>query len=135
MATEENLTKRGRVRPKGSKNKVSAEAKQVIAQAAEALGGAERLLAWAQLDPANAKAFWTTIYPKLVALTVAGDPERPLGIAVVERRIIPAAAHWELTRRPHLSRSWSLRATCQPPGGVDLARSPTSAKTPCRGRV
>jgi hypothetical protein len=90
MATEENLTQRGRGRPKGSKNKVSAEAKAVIAEAAEALGGAERLLAWAQLDPANEKAFWTTIYPKLVSLTVAGDPNNPLGFSVLERRIVKA---------------------------------------------
>ena len=90
MTTEENLTNRGRGRPKGSKNKVSAEAKAVIAEAAEALGGAGRLLEWAQSDPANEKAFWTTIYPKLVSLTVSGDPDNPLGIQVVERRIVQA---------------------------------------------
>lgn len=90
MATE-NLTRKGRGRPKGSKNKVSAEAKQVIAEAAEGLGGSERLLTWAKADPANEKAFWTQIYPKLVALTVAGDPNSPLGIAVVERRIVRPA--------------------------------------------
>lgn len=89
MATE-NLTRKGRGRPKGSKNKVSAEAKQVIAEAAEGLGGAKRLLAWAKSDPANEKAFWTTVYPKLVALTVAGDPENPLGFSIVERRIVHA---------------------------------------------
>lgn len=90
MATEGNLTNRGRGRPKGSKNKVSAEAKAVIAEAAEGLGGASRLLAWAQSDPQNEKAFWATIYPKLLPLTVAGDPESPLGIAVVERRVVKA---------------------------------------------
>lgn len=88
MASEDNLTKRGRGRPKGSKNKVSAEAKSVIAEAAEALGGSARLLAWAQLDPSNEKAFWTTIYPKLVSLTVAGDPDNPIGLKVLERRIV-----------------------------------------------
>lgn len=90
MATDENLTQRGRGRPKGSRNKVSAEAKAVIAEAAEALGGAERLLAWAQLDPLNERAFWSTIYPKLLPLTVAGDPDNPLGIAIVERRVVKA---------------------------------------------
>jgi hypothetical protein len=82
MANPENLeARKGRGRPKGSQNRVSAEAKQVIAEAAEALGGSERLLAWAQLDPANERAFWTTIYPKLVALTVAGDKDNPLQVA------------------------------------------------------
>lgn len=78
MATTENLTRKGRGRPKGAQNKVSAEAKEVIAQAAEALGGSTRLLAWVKLDPQNERAFWTTIYPKLVALTVASDPANPL---------------------------------------------------------
>ena len=90
MAAEENLTNRGRGRPKGSKNKVSAEAKAVIAEAAEGLGGAARLLEWAQSDPANEKAFWTSIYPKLVSLTVSGDPDNPLGIQIVERRVVKA---------------------------------------------
>lgn len=90
MASDDNLTNRGRGRPKGSKNKVSAEAKSVIAEAAEGLGGAERLLEWAQSDPQNERAFWATIYPKLLPLTVAGDPDNPLGIAVVERRVVKA---------------------------------------------
>jgi hypothetical protein len=92
MANPENLeARKGRGRPKGSKNKVSAEAKQVIAEAAEALGGSERLLAWAQSDPLNERAFWTTIYPKLVALTVAGDPDNPVGLRLIERTIVRPA--------------------------------------------
>jgi hypothetical protein len=91
MATEENLTNRGRGRPKGSQNKVSAEAKSVIAQAAEELGGAARLLAWAQSDPANEKAFWATIYPKLLPLTVAGDADNPIGLTLIERTIVRPA--------------------------------------------
>lgn len=91
MANPENLeARKGRGRPKGSKNKVGDEAKAVIAEAAEGLGGAKRLLQWAKADPANEKAFWATIYPKLLPLTVAGDPENPLGIAVVERRVVKA---------------------------------------------
>lgn len=81
----ENLTNRGRGRPKGSKNKIGAEAKQVIAQAAEGLGGAERLLEWAKSAPENEKAFWATIYPKLLPLTVSGDPDAPLSVEVAFR--------------------------------------------------
>lgn len=90
MATTENLTRKGRGRPKGSKNKVSAAAKDVIAQAAEGIGGADRLLAWAKEAPENERAFWTTIYPKLVSVTVSGDPENPL-ITAIERRIVRPA--------------------------------------------
>lgn len=76
MANPENLeATKGRGRPKGSLNRVGKEAKEVIAEAAAALGGAERLIAWAQLDPANEKAFWATIYPKLLPLTIGGDPD------------------------------------------------------------
>jgi len=49
--------------------------------AAAGLGGSERLLAWVKEAPENEKAFWTTIYPKLVSLTLAGDPTAPLQVA------------------------------------------------------
>ena len=86
----ENLTNKGRGRPKGSKNKVTAEAKAVIAGAAEALGGMDRLVEWAKADPQNEKAFWSTVYPKLLPLTVAGDADNPLTIRTIERAIVKA---------------------------------------------
>jgi len=70
---EENLTKRGRGRPKGSPNKLSKEAKDVIASVAQSIGGAERLQTWVQADPKNESAYWTTIYPKLLPLTLTGS--------------------------------------------------------------
>ena len=60
-------------RPKGVPNKTTQAAKDAIAQAAEQLGGADRLVAWAQEDPANERAFWSTIYPKLLPLQVNGS--------------------------------------------------------------
>lgn len=53
-------------RPKGSVNKTTKAAKDAIAQAAEGLGGHDRLIEWAKEDPKNEAAFWTTIYPKLI---------------------------------------------------------------------
>lgn len=70
-----NLARKGRGRPKGSPNKLGKAAKDVIAQAAEGLGGADRLLSWAQEAPENERAFWATIYPKLLPLTIGGDPD------------------------------------------------------------
>lgn len=67
---EKNLTNRGRGRPKGSQNKTTKAAKDAIMYAAEGLGGAERLVAWAKEDPVNEKAFWTQIYTKLLPLDV-----------------------------------------------------------------
>ena len=70
MSALNNLPKRGPGRPKGSPNRLQKEAKEVIAQAAEELGGMNRLVTWAQQDPLNERAFWATIYPKLLPLTV-----------------------------------------------------------------
>ena len=85
MNPNPNPPPRSRGRPKGSKNKIGAEAKQVIAEAAEGLGGAQRLLDWAKSAPENEKAFWATIYPKLLPLTVSGDPDAPLSVEVAFR--------------------------------------------------
>lgn len=59
-------------RPKGAANKTTVAAKEAIALAADGLGGTERLVAWAQEDEANERAFWTVIYPKLVPHEVTG---------------------------------------------------------------
>jgi hypothetical protein len=77
---DDNLTNRGRGRPKGSPNKLGKAAKEVIAAAAAELGGEERLVEWAKEDPANERAFWTQIYPKLLPLTLSGDPDNPLEV-------------------------------------------------------
>lgn len=65
-----NLPKRGPGRPKGSPNKVQKAAKDAIAEAAEQLGGVNRLVEWAKEDPLNERAFWTSVYPKLLPLTL-----------------------------------------------------------------
>lgn len=77
-----NLTRKGAGRPKGSVNKVTAAAKDAIAQAAEELGGHERIVAWAKEDPANERAFWATIYPKLIPVQVSGEGGGPLVVEI-----------------------------------------------------
>ena len=68
----------GKGRPKGALNRTTTSAKEAIAIAADKLGGAERLVAWAQEDPTNERAFWTTIYPKLLPLQVSGEDGGPI---------------------------------------------------------
>lgn len=68
----------GKGRPKGALNKTTQAAKDAIAEAAERLGGADRLVTWAQSDPANERVFWGTIYPKLLPLQVTGEGGGPL---------------------------------------------------------
>ena len=60
-------------RVKGSLNKTTQTAKDAIALAADNLGGANRLYEWAQSDPDNEKAFWVSIYPKLLPLQVNSE--------------------------------------------------------------
>lgn len=70
-------------KPKGALNHNTRAAKDVIANTAEMLGGAARMLAWVQEDPQNERVFWGTIYPKLLPLTVSGDKEAPLTVEIV----------------------------------------------------
>jgi hypothetical protein len=67
------LTNAGKGRPKGALNKSTQSAKDAIAIAAERLGGAGRLVEWAKEDAANERAFWSTIYPKLLPLQVNAE--------------------------------------------------------------
>lgn len=59
-------------KPKGAQNKVTKAAKEAIAEAAERLGGVDRLVDWVKEDPSNERVFWGTVYPKLLPLQVNG---------------------------------------------------------------
>lgn len=74
--------KPGPGRPKGSRNKVTGIAKDMIAEVADRLGGADRMLTWAKESPENEKAFWVQVYPKLLPLQVSGEGGEAIGIAV-----------------------------------------------------
>ena len=86
MANAENLTAKGRGRPKGSPNKVTKAAKDMIQEVAAGLGGADRMLEWVREDPKNEAAFWTMIHPKLLPKEMTGkdgDPLFPKAIQLV----------------------------------------------------
>lgn len=53
-------------RKKGTPNKLVSDAREGILYAAEQLGGMDRLVAWAQEDPANEKLFWSSIWVRIV---------------------------------------------------------------------
>lgn len=57
-------------------------AKEAIAYAAEMLGGADRLVEWAKEDPLNERVFWSSVYPKLLPLTLSGDNKNPVRLTV-----------------------------------------------------
>ncbi len=67
-------------RPKGVPNKTTGLAKAVIAEAADRLGGADRLVEWARENPSNERVFWGTIYPKLLPLQVNAEIEGNIAV-------------------------------------------------------
>lgn len=77
-------------RPKGASNKTTRTAKEAIALAAERLGGVDRLVDWCKEDPANEKAFWSVVYPKLLPLQVANEGDEPLRVEMITRRVVDA---------------------------------------------
>lgn len=86
IAKNNNLEGKKQGRPKGSMNKTTSTAKEAISLAAEGLGGTQRLIDWAKEDPSNERAFWSSIYPKLLPLQVngAGADGEHLSKVVVE---------------------------------------------------
>jgi hypothetical protein len=77
----------GMGRPAGVPNKTTRAAKEAIAIAAEKLGGADRLVEWAQSDPVNERVFWGTIYPKLLPLQVSGEGGGDIGLTLAVKFI------------------------------------------------
>jgi hypothetical protein len=87
IAKNNNLEGIAKGRPKGSVNKVAKIAKDAIAEAAEMLGGVDRLVEWVKEDTGNEKVFWGTIYPKLLPLQVNADIEGAVSLNLVVKLI------------------------------------------------
>lgn len=87
--THPNL-RRGGGRPKGSINKTSRAAKDMIQDVADGMGGAPRMLAWVKESPDNERVFWSQIYPKLIPVQVHGDSEHPLVLSFTIGADVPA---------------------------------------------
>lgn len=50
---------------------------EAVAQAFEEIGGVAALAEWVEASDDNRKIFYATIYPKILSLQAAGEPERP----------------------------------------------------------
>lgn len=76
--------KAGRGRPKGSPNKTTAAVKDMILQALDKKGGVDYLVEQAGENPTA----FLTLLGKVLPMQVQGDPNNPIGISIIERRII-----------------------------------------------
>lgn len=75
-------------RKEGTPNKLTSLARDAIASAAKALGGAKRLAIWAKENPANESAFWTRVYPRLLPVQITGPNDGPVKIERIEHVIV-----------------------------------------------
>lgn len=71
-------------RKKGTQNKLTADVKAMVLEALDKAGGVSYLLTQAQSNP-NA---FLTLVGKVLPMTVAGDADNPVGITLIERRIV-----------------------------------------------
>lgn len=80
-------------RKKGSVNKTTAAARQMIEATALGLGGTARMIAWAKADAQNERAFWTSIFPRLLPLQVTGKDDGPIQTEEVGAGLARLVAH------------------------------------------
>lgn len=63
-------------RSKGTPNKVTKAAREVIQGCADAIGGMERMVEWVKEDPLNERIFWSSIFPRMVPVDVTSNGEK-----------------------------------------------------------
>lgn len=90
MASTDTKFKKGQKsgpgRPPGTPNKATAQLKEMILEALDESGGVGYLVERAN-DPKTATAFLSLI-GKVLPMQIAGDPDNPIGISVIERVIV-----------------------------------------------
>jgi hypothetical protein len=74
-------------RQKGTPNKLTADVKAMVLEALDKAGGVAYLLTQAQTNP-NA---FLTLVGKVLPMTLAGDPDNPVAVQAIERRIVKPA--------------------------------------------
>jgi hypothetical protein len=83
-------------RKKGTPNKTTAAAKEIISAAFDELGGLERLVTWANKSSRNLSAFYTKIWTKIIPTQITGaigvGPLDPAELNAMRGAILEIAA-------------------------------------------
>lgn len=79
----------GKGRPKGSPNKITADVKRAILEAAEAAGGEGGMVGYLTLQAAENPAAFMTLIGKVLPLTIAGDQSNPLAVVTRIELVAP----------------------------------------------
>ena len=74
----------------GTPNKATASAKAAIEAVFTGLGDADALEAWARSDPDNMKAFYVSIWPKVMPLQVNGPGDQGEHLHKIVREFVSA---------------------------------------------
>ncbi len=82
-----NTGNRGKGRPKGSPNKITADLKRAILEAAEAAGGPGGTVGYLTKQATESPASFMALLGKVLPTTIAGDEENPIRLTI-ERRIV-----------------------------------------------
>lgn len=71
-------------RQRGTPNKITSDVRAMIQEVIDGLGGAERMIAWAKEDPANERAFWSQVMPKVISkdINLGGQADNPLNLGI-----------------------------------------------------
>lgn len=77
----------GKGRPKGSPNRITADVKRAILDAAEAAGGKGGIVGYLTLQAAENPTAFMSLLGKVLPLTLAGDADAPI-VHRIERRIV-----------------------------------------------
>ena len=82
-----NTGNMGKGRPKGSPNKITADLKRAILEAAEAAGAEGGTVGYLTTQATANPASFLTLLGKVLPTTISGDDDAPLRL-IVERRLV-----------------------------------------------
>ena len=71
-------------RKPGVPNKLTQDVRRCILDAADKMGGCDRMVTWAQSSPEAEKAFWTQVYTRVLPkdINLGGQADNPLNIGI-----------------------------------------------------